>query len=203
MYGVDGGAHAACGTLPSDDREDGGMCDVPRAATSHAAAPAGAATTSGKRVRQRDAVANAPAAPSPQPLLSLRGPDGSGAAAPAVPQKRRRAGEGSAGEPENARGPQISREDLGRLSALAVTLRDELLHRGVSADELSLRCLSFREDHLPSFPVIVSGAWARLAPASLTSAVMSVLRDKTVPPLEGLWKAVVKGSYHFQLSYSS
>ena len=50
------------------------------------------------------------------------------AAAPADAQKRRRAGGGSAKEPREARGSRISQEDLSRLSAMAVTLREDLRH---------------------------------------------------------------------------
>ena len=39
--------------------------------------------------------------------------------------------------------------------------------------------------------------WARLSPDSLTEAVLSVMRDGGKPPLDGLWNAVVKGSYYF------
>ena len=69
---------------------------------------------------------------------------------------------------------------------------------GVPEDEMPSRCLLFGEDHLPDFPVIKSGVWARLSPDSLAGAVLSVLRDRDKPPLDGLWNAVVKGSYYFE-----
>ena len=159
-----------------------------------AATPAAA----GSSGRKRAASAPAPTQLEPSAVLSLRGPRERGAAAPSDAQKRRRAGGGSAEEPRDERGPHISRGDLSRLSALADTLREELLHNGVSEDELVSRCLSFRDGRLPSFPVIKSGAWARLSPASLTAAVLPILRNGEVPPMDGLWNAVVKGSYHFE-----
>ena len=183
----------------SDDPEDGEVTDAPCAAASSAAAPAGAANT--RSARKRAAPATAPRQPAA--LLSLRGPDDRAAAAlvaaaPADAQKRRRAGGGSTEGPRGARGPHVSQENLSRLSAMAVTLREDLRHIGVPEDELSSRCLSFGEDHLPDFPVIKSGVWARLSPDSLTAAVLSILRDKDMPPLDGLWNAMVKGSYYFE-----
>ena len=121
---------------------------------------------------------------------------------PRRPRLRSVAGGDSAVDPRKACRPQLSREEHGRLSALADTLRAELLSKGVSADELVSRCLPFREDHLPSFPVIKSGVWAQLSPDSLAAAVVSVMRDTNVPAFDGLWKAVVKGSYHFRLPSS-
>ena len=122
------------------------------------------------------------ATPQPSAVLSICGPAGDGASAPAGSQKRRRAGEGSAEERgRGARGPHISKEDYDRLSAMAVSLREEFLSNGVTAEELVSCCLSFREEHLPNFPVIRSGAWARLSPAALTEAVLSVLRDARKP----------------------
>ena len=150
-----------------------------------------AALASVRRLRRRST--------SRRALLSLRGPAAGGAVAPSDAQKRRRAEGGSAKEPKEGRGPRISREDLDRLSAIAVTLREDLRQVvRVPEDELPSRCLSFREDHLPDFPVIKSGAWARLSSESLTEAVLSVLRDRNKPPLDGLWNAVVKGSYYFE-----
>ena len=96
----------------------------------------------------------------------------------------------------------MSRDEHGRLAALAATLRAEFLSKGVSADELASRCLPFREEHLPDFPVIKSGVWAQLSPDSLAAAVVSVVRDTSVPAFDGLWKAMVKGSYHFKLPSS-
>ena len=107
------------------------------------------------------------------------------------------------GRGRGAPGPPISKDNFTRLSALAVSLREEFLGNGVPAEELLSCSLSFREDHLPSFPVIRSGAWARLSPAALTEAVLSVMRDGRKPLFDGLRNAMVKGSYHYKLASDS
>ena len=206
MYASGAGAGATRGVLPSDDLEDGGMTDAPQVVAPRAAAAAGA-TASGRACNKRAAAAASSAQSSA--LLTLRGPGDQGAAAPGaaastdLPRKRAKgAGGGSAGEPAQAHGPRVMQEELSRMSALADTLRAGLLSKGVSEDELVSRCLPFRGNHLPSFPVVKSGAWARLSTDSLAAAVVSVVRDKEMPAFDGLWKATVKGSYHYKLTSS-
>ena len=196
MYAVGDDAGAACGALPSDDREDGEVRDAPHVPAPSVAAPAAAAAADSRAARKR--VAPTAASQQPPAVLSLCGPGAHGAAAPSAAAKRSRGAGGSSAEaPRGARGPRVTREFLSRLSALAVTLREELQHAGVSDEQLLSRCFVLGEDHFPDFPVIKSGVWAQLSPDSLAEAVLSVMRDGDKPPLDGLWNAVVKGSYYF------
>ena len=97
----------------------------------------------------------------------------------------------------------VSAEELDRLSALSETLRQELSSNGVPDDQLLSRSIQFGGKSLPNFTVVRSGQWARLSAASLSEAVLYLLRDESCPPFEGLRNAMVKGSYYFELAKSS
>ena len=164
--------------LPSDDQVDGGSAVALSQADSGVVS---AVRGGGKRTRSSLTPASSPAASmshSPSVCGAVVCGGGSpSAAAPAAagPQKRKRAGGGSAeGGSSDVCRPSAVEDVHGRVSALAESVREELLHGGVPASDIRLRPLMLGDKLLPQFPVVRGGCAEKAVATALAGSVQSV-----------------------------
>ena len=83
---------------------------------------------------------------------------------------------------------------LERVSALAESLREELVADGFSASQIRLRPLLLGEGLLPQFPVVRGGSAEKASADALTASVQSILRGTDVTLFEGLRRLVSEGT---------